>query len=118
MLGFGVECHGDLTGENVLVNGEELMLLDFADGCTAPFWYEWPPLFVDLLSGEGKLIAPFLLGMEKEYAADLFADALLLHEFGPDILAKGMLPQMKRDRLPETMDELREICGEYLAGAF
>ena len=118
MLGFGVECHGDLTGENVLVDDDKVVLLDFADGCVAPFWYEWPPLFVDLLGGDGELIAPFLLGMELDYAAGLFADALLLHDFGPDILAKGMLPQMKRDKLPGTMKELQELCAEYLVGAF
>ena len=118
LLGFGVECHGDLTGENILVQEGKLTVLDFADGCTAPFWYEWPPLFADLLQGQGKLIAPFLLGMEHEYAAQLMADALLLHDFGADILRKGMLPQMKKEKLPQTLEELRDICREYLAEAF
>jgi tRNA A-37 threonylcarbamoyl transferase component Bud32 len=117
-LGWGVACHGDLTGENVLINRDEVVLLDYADGCDAPFWYEWPPLFVDLLEGDGNLISPFLLGMEQEEAASLFADALLLHEFGPDILRKAMLPQMKKEKLPETLNELKEICGVYIQNSF
>lgn len=31
-----VDVHGDLTGENVLMDGEKIILLDFADGCPGP----------------------------------------------------------------------------------
>lgn len=117
-LAGAVEVHGDLTGENVLIDGDKIILLDFADGCQAPVWYEWPPLFADLLGGDGALIRLFVAGMPRETAACTLADALLLHDFGPDILAKLILPQMGRKALPEDLDALERICYDYLEGAY
>ena len=56
--------------------------------------------------------------MPRETAACTLADALLLHDFGPDILAKLILPQMGRKALPEDLDALERICYDYLEGAY
>ncbi len=117
-LGGAVEVHGDLTGENVLIDGDEIILLDFADGGQAPVWYEWPPLFADLLAGDGALIRFFVEGIPHDQAAKTLADSLLLHDFGPDILAKMMLPQLGLTALPQNMDELESICYHYLERAY
>ena len=41
-LSDSVLVHGDCTGENLLVNDGQPILIDFADCCLAPAWYELP----------------------------------------------------------------------------
>lgn len=110
----GVWVHGDLTCDNVLITPQGPVIIDFADGCFAPEWYEWPPLFSDLLGGDREMIGIFTAGMPKEKAAQRLCDALLIHDFGPDILSNIILKQMNESQNPDDLKALVDLCRRYL----
>jgi serine/threonine protein kinase len=40
-----VYTHGDLTGENMIINDDDdIYIIDFADSRIAPYYYEWSPI--------------------------------------------------------------------------
>lgn len=59
-----VLVHGDCTGENLLVSRENgtfsLRLIDLADCCLAPAWYELPPVVFELFGGDPALVRAYL----------------------------------------------------------
>ena len=85
-LGEPVLTHGDLTGENLLVQEDgSLLLLDWADAHPAPAWYELGPLAFELFSGDGGLWKLFA-GKDREAFAARLLDCCCLHDFGADFL--------------------------------
>ena len=81
-----VLTHGDLTGENLLVQEDgSFVVIDWADAHLAPAWYELGPLAFELLAGEGRLWRQLAAGAEELFVERLL-DCLCLHDFGPDFL--------------------------------
>lgn len=81
-----VLCHGDLTGENVLVADGEPVLLDFADSVEGPACYELPALVFELLRCEPAMVRGFLGGDDPRAFVGSLLDGLSLHAFGVEIL--------------------------------
>lgn len=81
-----VLVHGDLTGENLLVDGEgNLTVIDCADTCLAPAWYELAPIVFELFRCDPALLRAFA-GEEREEFAEQVLHSLSIHDFGADIL--------------------------------
>lgn len=107
-----VLVHGDLTGENLLVdkNGK-LTILDWADACLAPFWYEYGPLVFELFKCDPILLKEFA-GKNPETFAEDTLNALSIHAFGPELL----LECAKRENRPpfSSLEEVREYLIDKL----
>ena len=78
-----VYVHGDITGDNVMINEKRMLyLIDFADGRIAPKEYEFPPIVFDLFDFDMVMINEFIGGQDaKEFVEECFY-GILMHEFG------------------------------------
>lgn len=91
-----VLVHGDLTGENLLVDEEgNLTLIDCADACLAPAFYELAPIVFELFQCQKGLLRLFA-GEEGESFTERVLDAVCLHDFGAHMLRDAPL----REGLP------------------
>lgn len=89
-----VFVHGDLTGENVLLLPKRegttatgrLFVLDFGDCQLAPFYYEWPPLVWELFRWDSVMLKSCFKEYSEEEFLTLLTKAVLLHDFGADML--------------------------------
>jgi len=81
-----VLVHGDCTGENVLVNGTEPMLIDFADCTLAPAWYELPAAVFELFRCDPDAVNAFRGETDEETFLQKLLDGLCIHQFGGFIL--------------------------------
>ena len=106
-----VLVHGDLTGENVLVCEDgSLCILDWADACLAAETYEWPPIVFELFRCDAELTRCFCREDPKEFTHKL-VDALVLHDFGADILLEWEARQgIRVDSLQELEEWLEREC--------
>ena len=82
-----VYVHGDLNPDNVLINTEgKLFIIDFADAVLAPLEYELVAIVCELFCFE----KPYMDGYFGEYdpikLTELCFNALLLHDFGYNII--------------------------------
>lgn len=81
--------HGDLTGENVIIGKDgEIYLIDFADCQTAPYYYDWCPLFFELFGCDRTLAGEYFKDQSGEGFIYAFLNALILHDFGGDFAKK------------------------------
>lgn len=81
-----VLVHGDLTGENLLVDGAgTLTVIDCADACLAPAWYELAPIVFELFRCDPALLRAFA-GEKREGFVEQVLHSLSIHDFGADIL--------------------------------
>ena len=102
-----VLVHGDLTGENLLVTGKEkVLVIDCADACLAPTWYELGPIAVELFRGDPFLLQEFA-GAQREQFVDRLLDSISIHDFGAGLL----LSAAQRDELPpfSSLKEARDF---------
>ena len=109
-----VLVHGDLTGENVLVDEKgRPVLIDWADACLAPAWYELPPLALGLFQRD-PLLLKLWAGEDREAFVQGVLDGLAIHDFGPDILRETA----KEAGLPpfSSLEEVRRLLEQALAG--
>lgn len=84
-----VLVHGDLTGENLLVGpGEEPVVIDCADACLAPAWYEYGPVAFELFRCDPVLLRAFA-GEDPQGFAERVLDAVSVHDFGADLLREA-----------------------------
>lgn len=107
-----VLVHGDLTGENLLVTGkEEVLVIDCADACLAPAWYELGPIAVELFRCDPFLLQEFA-GAQGEQFVDRLLDSISIHDFGAGLL----LSAAQRDGLPpfSSLKEARDFFLEKL----
>lgn len=82
-----VLVHGDITGDNVLVDDNgNIQLIDFADSCIAPKCYELVATTFELFRCERDYIDEFKGDMDIEIFADELMNGLALHDFGADII--------------------------------
>lgn len=88
-LGDCVLTHGDLTGENLLVQDDgSLTVIDWADAHMAPAWYELGPIMFELFRGNGECWRLFA-GKDPQAFSDRLLDCVCLHDFGPDFLIQA-----------------------------
>ena len=109
-----VLVHGDLTGENVLVDEKgRPVLIDWADACLAPAWYELPPLALGLFQRD-PLLLKLWAGEDREAFVQGVLDGLAVHDFGPDILRETA----REAGLPpfSSLEEVRRLLEQALAG--
>lgn len=108
-LSSRVLVHGDLTGENMLVdhNGR-LVVIDCADACLAPAWYELGPLVFELFRCDAELLRAFFQDSLQSFPEQIL-NALCLHDFGASLL----LELQKREKIKFT--QLEEV-EKFLLG--
>lgn len=81
-----VLVHGDLTGENLLVTHKgDVLVIDCADACLAPAWYELGPIAIELFRCNPFLLREFA-GEHQEEFTERLLDSLSLHDFGAGLL--------------------------------
>lgn len=81
--------HGDLCGDNLLVREDgEPVVLDFADGTTAPAAYEQALVAVELFRMDPAFLAGYFGAFRPEELARLCVKGLLIHPYGGEILEK------------------------------
>lgn len=81
-----VLVHGDLTGENILIGADnQPIIIDCADSCLAPWWYELAPLVFELFHCRGDLLRLFA-DTDPEAFVEQIMDAVCIHDFGANIL--------------------------------
>lgn len=109
-----VLTHGDLTGENLLVQEDgSFVVIDWADAHLAPAWYELGPLAFELLAGEGRLWRQLAAGAEELFVERLL-DCLCLHDFGPDFLTNLAHRQGRAGF--RSLGEVRQVLEENWRG--
>ena len=81
-----VLVHGDLTGENILIgSNNQLIIIDCADSCLAPWWYELAPLVFELFHCRRDLLRLFA-DTDLEMFVEQVMDAVCIHDFGANML--------------------------------
>lgn len=84
-----VLVHGDLTGENLLIDEQgAVTVIDCADACLAPAWYELGPIVFELFRCDPVLLKAFA-GDNREAFVERTLDAVSLHDFGADLLREA-----------------------------
>lgn len=81
-----VLVHGDCTGENLLVQDGQPMLIDFADCTLAPRWYELPAAVFELFRCDPCAVRAFCGDTDSDLLLQRLLDGLAVHPFGGFIL--------------------------------
>ena len=107
-----VLVHGDLTGENLLVTHEgKIVVIDCADACLAPAWYELGPIVFELFRCDDFLLREFA-GSEQDFIERVL-DSVCLHDFGADLLRTAA----EREKIPcfAHLEEVKRFLTEKLS---
>lgn len=111
-LGQLVLTHGDLTGENILIQEDgTFLVIDWADAHMAPAWYEWGPIAFELFSGDSALWKLFA-GEDPEGLIQQLLDCCCLHDFGADFLLQ--LAQRENREFFRSLREVEQIFREKM----
>ncbi len=109
-----VLIHGDLTGENILVDeGGSPIIIDCADACLAPWWYELAPLVFELFHCQRNLLRMFVDTAPKVFVGRVL-DAVCIHDFGANML----LDLAEREKVPcfSHLAEVRDFLFSRVCG--
>ncbi len=81
-----VLVHGDLTSENILIGADNHpIIIDCADSCLAPWWYELAPLVFELFHCRRDLLR-LSADTDSEVFVEQVMDAVCIHDFGANML--------------------------------
>ncbi len=113
-----VFVHGDLTGENLLIEkGGSIMLMDFGDCQMAPPYYEWPPIVSELFQWDDGLIAEyFAQELKSGTFFESLARGICLHDFGGDFLNEICRDLHEFPKNVKTMDAVKGLLIKRLGG--
>lgn len=82
-----VYTHGDLTGENIIVNDNgDVFIIDFADSRLAPFYYEWPPIVFALFGCDVAMMGTYFGEYHHQDFYDKLTLGMVIHEFGATLV--------------------------------
>lgn len=110
-----VLTHGDLTGENILVDQNDgLIIIDWADAHIAPPWYELGPIAFDLFRCNDTLWKLFAKEHTESFLQQLL-DCVCLHAFGPDCLVQ--LAKQEHVPLFQSLQEVVSLCNRKLSSS-
>ena len=101
-----VLVHGDLNPSNILVdNHGKIKIIDFADACLAPRWYEFAPIIFELFKCDPILCKLFVESKNISIFIEELINSLCVHDFGPDII----IDTCKRQNIPvfESLDSIQ-----------
>ena len=101
-----VLVHGDLNASNIIVDKDgNIAIIDWADACIAPLWYEYGPIIFDLFKCDRELCNLFV---DKEKSKDIIINEIInclcIHDFGPDLIIESC----KRRNVP-IFNNIQEI---------
>lgn len=88
-LGTCMYVHGDLTGDNVLIDSkEQVYIIDFADSTIAPVEYEYPGIVFELFHSDAETVHEFIKCRNLNYNEfiELLFAGTLLHDFGANFV--------------------------------
>lgn len=89
--GNRVFVHGDINGDNLLVQNENaLYLIDFADAVLAPVCYEHALVAAELFHFDSDLCLGYFGEIGKEALTNLCFEGLMIHDFGGDIIRQNV----------------------------
>ncbi|HLU23497.1 MAG TPA: aminoglycoside phosphotransferase family protein [Bacillaceae bacterium] len=109
--GEKVFVHGDLNGDNILINQEkELYIIDFADAVLAPIIYEHALIVTELFRFDKAYIEGYFGEYDVEQLTELCFNGLLIHDFGGDIMEQH-ISQVSEF---ESLDILRKKLYQLL----
>lgn len=88
-----VLVHGDITGENVLISHEgeissegEIYLIDFADCCLAPDYYELAPILFELFKWDKEFVQVYMGEEKPSEFLNKVIKSLAIHDFCGNII--------------------------------
>jgi len=82
-----VYTHGDLTGENLLIDDDgRIYMIDFADSRLAPYYYEWPPIVFALFGCSPEMMEAYFGDFHHAEFYHMLTMSTLIHEFGATIV--------------------------------
>jgi len=105
-FGEKVFVHGDLCGDNILIDGDgRIFIIDFADAVYAPIVYEQAHVASELFDFDETFLTGYFGWYDIDTLTDLCFNGLLIHDFGGDIIAS------KADRAREitSLGEMRKL---------
>lgn len=102
--------HGDITGENVLIDSEgTLRLIDFADCNLAPAYYELAPIVFELFKGDKEYVSEFVGEKTREEFFEQLMKGLALHDFCGNLIKDYLTRQQIPYESVMNLEELRSI---------
>jgi serine/threonine protein kinase len=104
--------HGDITGDNVLINDNGIVIIDFGDSCIAPYYYEYAPIILDLFKFDKNCIDLFYDGDINDLV-EVTIQSIFIHDFGGDF-AFNLLEDKEISSLNELKDSLRKEIIERI----
>jgi len=112
-FGAFVFCHGDLCGDNMLVDPRgEIFIIDFADAVLAPLSYEHA-LIAAAFDFDPALMRGYFGEEALETLAERCFEGILIHDFGGDIAAECIA----RPEEIACLEALRKKVYEKVKGA-
>ncbi|WMJ89324.1 aminoglycoside phosphotransferase family protein [Anaerocolumna sp. MB42-C2] len=110
-----VLVHGDITGENVLVQSDgHIRLIDFADCTLAPEYYELAPIVFELFKGDKDYINEFIGHQNKEVFLNHLINGLALHDFCGNLIKDYLTRLNIPYNQVEDLKTLKQILKENI----
>lgn len=108
-----VMVHGDMNRGNILLKGEQIYILDFADCVLAPIVYEHAMIAVELFALDPDLLKGFFGSISREALTDICVDGLLIHDFGADLILSNLTDGEKIDHVDQLYRKIFDRLQEF-----
>ena len=106
-FGGRVFVHGDLCGDNILVNDAmDIHIIDFADAVMAPLCYEHAHVAIELFALDKTYLRGYFGEYERGVLADLCFNGILIHDFGGDIVEHRLAKPAELKRLGDLRERI------------